>query len=207
MSVGVAAPAPVLGTWAELQGTGTRTKAHLGLLIAQLSLLLWAGVPYLQDAAVLAGVALQSLLGWPRGPCWGDTSVLVGVSLWHVQSPEAVTHSVSLAGPVGFQSNNVPLMAGMFTSIGTRAHSSNWCLGLSGVSLRRGAQPGDEASNSWPRSGARTCPSGVGWAGGVAGARNSPGTFPGPQSPGTTGTASLGSASRTLPLWWRRRPR
>lgn len=80
-NVGAAAPAPAQGTRAELRGTGTRTGAHLGLLIAQLSLLLRAGVPHLQGAAVLAMVP-RSLTGWSHGPCWDDPMVLARVAPW-----------------------------------------------------------------------------------------------------------------------------
>lgn len=57
---------------------------------------------------------------------------------------------MSPAGPVGFQSNNVPLTAGMFTSIGTCAHCSGQSLGLSEMSLGSRVWPGEETLSSWP---------------------------------------------------------
>lgn len=73
-------------------------------------------------------VAPQPLPWWLCGPCWGPVALsgvapwsLLGgsCSTWHPQSsnPPHVP-----AGPVGFQSNNVPLEAGMFTSIGMSQH-------------------------------------------------------------------------------------
>jgi len=164
----------------------------------QWSLAGWSHGPWQGGPMGLAGMIQQSLPGWPHDSCQCDTLVLVRGSPQHAPSPGAVTHPLSPAGPVGFQSNNVPLAAGMFTSIGASTHCAGRRLGPRGCPAS-----GTGARLSVPLRGrVRPHRSGV-----SRGARDSPGAFPGPQSPATTGTASSGSASRTSPLWWRRRPR
>lgn len=68
---------------------------------------------------------------------------------------------MSSAGPVGFQSNNVPLTAGMFTSIGT-CPAPKGALGSA-----------QEVSTLSPTQG---------WTGGAAGAQLSPGPLPAPRA-------------------------